>query len=249
MPTLINLLILILVVTSSAISIRSVEKDISKVDYRLSRPADRIGKDLDLPRLNYKWYNETLLAVAIDTKDNSVCGSAEFGFADKDKVWIYIANVDVRKDWRRKGVARRMLYWVMKYIECTRPEAKGAWLRVDSDNKFAIKAYKAVGFKYIGSNWAGKEYNFAQLGYGRELIGGSKCVGADDINDSWYFCSYGYPLNRGRIVRDLESGSACDENLTILKDAPQIKDEDGDLEDFLDEFKNGKNFKKYFPSS
>ncbi|KAF4659212.1 hypothetical protein FOL47_007684 [Perkinsus chesapeaki] len=119
MPTLINLLILILVVTSSAISIRSVEKDISKVDYRLSRPADRFGKFLDLPEVNYKWYNESLLAVAIDTKDNSVCGSAEFGFADKDKV------------------------------EYAHPEAKGAWLRVEPDNEFAIKAYKAVGFKDI----------------------------------------------------------------------------------------------------
>ncbi|KAF4745417.1 hypothetical protein FOZ63_004684, partial [Perkinsus olseni] len=123
--------------------------DVSKLEYRLAEPSDVLLEDK--AKLNAGVY------VAVDTRQNVVVGSVEFGLVnqtDGNLDTVYIPQVIVREDWRGRGVASEMLKRLMKYIHHVAPQVTLAWLRVDTTNEAAKKAYTKAGFEsYDSADW------------------------------------------------------------------------------------------------
>lgn len=94
--------------------------------------------------LEEKFFNEGLYH-AIELADNtivSVCGI----FSDSSEV-IQIGNVSTAIEYRKKGLARRCLYEIIKTIM---PMNKEIVLNVKQDNKNALNLYSKMGFEVIG---------------------------------------------------------------------------------------------------
>lgn len=94
--------------------------------------------------LEEKFFNEGLYH-AIELADNtivSVCGI----FSDSSEV-IQIGNVSTAIEYRKKGLARRCLYEIIKTIM---PMNKDIVLNVKQDNKNALNLYSKMGFEVIG---------------------------------------------------------------------------------------------------
>ncbi|KAF4649293.1 hypothetical protein FOL47_002227, partial [Perkinsus chesapeaki] len=128
---------------------------------RLAKPSDKFylhwKTDLveethgPVDEVAFRGYPNSALVVAIDDESETVVGSIEFGFADEERSWIYIVFIQVRKDRRNKGVAKRMINWVIEYVKAKAPGALGVWMRVDWENEAAMKSYEGVKFRNIGA--------------------------------------------------------------------------------------------------
>ena len=73
-----------------------------------------------------------------------------FGFAGfkKSLDTADIMNIVVRKNFRNKGIGKKLLDFLLK--EAKKENIKVAFLEVNKDNLPALKLYKNLGFKEIG---------------------------------------------------------------------------------------------------
>ncbi len=93
--------------------------------------------------LEEKFFNAGLYhAIELDNSIVSVCGI----FSDSKEV-IQIGNVATDINYRRRGLARRCLYEIIKTIM---PMNKEIVLNVKQDNKNALNLYYNMGFEVIG---------------------------------------------------------------------------------------------------
>lgn len=58
--------------------------------------------------------------------------------------WILVANLDTRKEYRRRGLATNLLNSLYKDID---KQGKGLYMAVSINNYNALKLYKELGFK------------------------------------------------------------------------------------------------------
>ncbi|KAF4709557.1 hypothetical protein FOZ63_017311 [Perkinsus olseni] len=115
--------------------------------YRWELPSDLI---LPIPELD----NSTVfVAVQPDAEPlYAVVGSVVFGRVSTADYgdWVYIDAVDVRGDWRERGVGTEMLRRLLAYVKEGWPDVVGAYLVVQYFNKAAKGLYEKVGFAYRG---------------------------------------------------------------------------------------------------
>ncbi|KAF4728019.1 hypothetical protein FOZ62_028895, partial [Perkinsus olseni] len=102
--------------------------DVSKLEYRLAEPSDVLLED--------KAKLDAGVYVAVDTRQNVVVGSVEFGLVnqtDDSPATVYIPRVIINR---------------------VAPQVTLAWLRVDTTNEAAKKAYTKAGFEsYDSADW------------------------------------------------------------------------------------------------
>ncbi|KAF4687830.1 hypothetical protein FOZ60_003447 [Perkinsus olseni] len=102
--------------------------DVSKLEYRLAEQSDVLLEDKAKP--------DAGVFVAVDTRQNVVVGSVEFGLVnqtDDSPATVYIPRVIIHR---------------------VAPQVTLAWLRVDTTNEAAKKAYTKAGFEsYDSADW------------------------------------------------------------------------------------------------
>lgn len=87
---------------------------------------------------------EPIAGVFVAIKDATIAGFAEFRF---DGEQLYLGNVGVHPDFRRKGIARDLLTkTISDYCE---KGAKSCFLHVRKSNSAAIGLYESLGFSVV----------------------------------------------------------------------------------------------------
>ncbi|KAF4700284.1 hypothetical protein FOZ63_019357, partial [Perkinsus olseni] len=119
--------------------------------YRCALPSDNVTR---IERLT----DDPADFVAVDptaAEGEPVVGSLEYALISRENYgeWVYIDAVDVRKDWRRKGVATQMIKQLLAYMKKGWPELDGAFLLVEPLNPNSPQnLYKRIGFVYKGKS-------------------------------------------------------------------------------------------------
>ncbi|KAF4651217.1 hypothetical protein FOL46_000438 [Perkinsus olseni] len=132
----------------------------SQLEYRLSLPSDKFERNKLMPD------GGNFVAVnPLARKRKAVVASLGSGLVSRPKYgkWVYIDDVKVRKDWRRKGVATQLIKRLLAYLYEGWPDVDGAYLGVLPTNEPAIRLYKKLGFVYKGvtGGWDGYVFSFS----------------------------------------------------------------------------------------
>ncbi|KAF4704507.1 hypothetical protein FOZ62_023595 [Perkinsus olseni] len=132
----------------------------SQLEYRLSLPSDKFKRNKRMPD------DGNFVAVnPLARKRKAVVASLGFGLVSRPKYgkWVYIDDVKVREDWRRKGVATQLIKQLLAYLYEGWPDVDGAYLGVLPTNEPAIRLYKKLGFVYKGVTgaWDGYVFSFS----------------------------------------------------------------------------------------
>lgn len=91
---------------------------------------------------------ETCVCAVAQTKDGNIIGTVVARRKYPSAETWRIGNVVVHANYRRLGIATRMMSFVISHLK--RKRAKEAWLIVES-NSVARRLYEKIGFKYSGS--------------------------------------------------------------------------------------------------
>ncbi|KAF4747603.1 hypothetical protein FOZ63_032553, partial [Perkinsus olseni] len=102
----------------------------------------------------------------ISRKADVVVASLGYGLVTRPQHerWVYIFDVIVEADWRRRGIATEMIRRLLAYIKRAWPRVTGAYLGVLPLNGPAKRVYKRIGFVHKGEVYI-PEISSLMLGY------------------------------------------------------------------------------------
>ncbi|KAF4714218.1 hypothetical protein FOZ63_022043 [Perkinsus olseni] len=84
----------------------------------------------------------------ISRKADTVVASLGYGFETRPQHerWVYIFDVHVEVNWRKRGIATEMIKRLLAYIKGAWPQVAGAYLGVFENNLPARRLYEKIGF-------------------------------------------------------------------------------------------------------
>ncbi|KAF4723212.1 hypothetical protein FOZ63_023159 [Perkinsus olseni] len=113
------------------------------LEYRRARVSDHVRRE-------YGFEDAAVFVAARPQSEDpdEIVADATFGLLSTPRhgEWLYIPRVFVREEYRKRGVAPEMMRRLLEYVHWKNPRVVAGWLRVSSDNRGAIKAYKKAGF-------------------------------------------------------------------------------------------------------
>ncbi|KAF4709560.1 hypothetical protein FOZ63_017314 [Perkinsus olseni] len=118
----------------------------SQLEYRVLQPSDAWARDFQMPGcVNYVAANPSAV------KGENVVASLGFGVVSRPGYgeWVYIDDVEVREDWRRKGVATQLIKRLLAYIHKGWPDVDGAFLFVLERDASIKGLYEKIGFRHV----------------------------------------------------------------------------------------------------
>ncbi|KAF4679841.1 hypothetical protein FOZ63_000155 [Perkinsus olseni] len=135
------------------------------LEYRRARESDHVRRE-------HGFEDAAVFEAAKPQSEDpdEIVADATFGLLSTPRhgEWVYIPRVFVREKYRKRGVATEMMRRLLEYVQLSgclyllvlshyagdgrrqvhwkNPRVVAGWLRVSSDNRGAIKAYKKAGF-------------------------------------------------------------------------------------------------------